>query len=55
MIMNLKFAMVKKFGDVNYTRLAKEIGKSRQAVYYAITNKKGFDTTRKLIIDWIAK
>lgn len=53
-ILNLKIAMVKKYGDVNYSRLAKEIGKTRQSIYYAIHNKPGFDETRKILINWIA-
>ncbi len=55
MLMNLKFAMVKRYGDINYSRLAKEIGKTRQSVYMAIRNFDGFDETRKLLINWIAQ
>ena len=50
--MNLKFAMVKKYGDVNFVKLSKELGISRQAIYYAINNKSGYDKTRQTLLDW---
>ena len=52
-LMNLKFVMVKKFGEVNYSRLAKEIGLSRQSIYKAINNAPGYNKTRQTILNWI--
>ena len=37
-IENLKVAMVRKYGSVNFKKLAEEIGFSRQSIYNAMKN-----------------
>lgn len=50
---NLKIAMVRKYGNVNYSRLAKELNISRISIYNAIKNKPYCDNIKKILKEWL--
>lgn len=50
----LKIAMIKKYGEVNYCRLAKELGTTRQSLYNYRTNRNDSVLESKLK-EWIKK
>ena len=52
-IENLKIAMVRKYGEVNFSKLAKEIGISRRSVYNAIQNKPYSDNIKVKLKEWL--
>lgn len=50
---NLKIAMVKKYGNVNYSRLAKELNISRISIWNAINNKPYCDNIKQALKNWL--
>ncbi len=50
---NLKIAMVRKYGEVNFSKLAKEIGVSRRSIYNAIKNNPYCDNIKKKLKEWL--
>lgn len=52
-IENLKIAMVRKYGEINYSRLAQEIGISRRSVYNAIQNRPYSDNIKIKLKEWL--
>lgn len=52
-IENLKIAMVRKYGCINFTRLAKEVGFSRQSIYNALENKAYTDNIKVKLKEWL--
>ncbi len=47
----LKIAMIKKFGNVNYTKLAKELSTTRQTIYNVRANL--FNDSESVLKNWI--
>lgn len=52
-IENLKIAMVRKYGQINYSKLAQELGISRRSVYNAIQNKPYSDNIKIKLKEWL--
>lgn len=52
-IESLKIAMVRKYGNVNYSRLAKDLNISRISIYNAIKNKPYCDNIKKMLKEWL--
>ena len=52
-IENIKIAMVRKYGSVNFKRLAEEIGISRQSIYNAIENKPYTENVKIKLKEWL--
>jgi len=50
---NLKIAMVRKFGEINYSKLANEINVSRVSIYNAVRNKPYTDNIKKKLKEWV--
>jgi len=50
---NLKIAMVRKYGCINFSKLANEIGISRQSIYNAMENKPYTDNIKIKLKEWL--
>lgn len=50
---NLKIAMVRKYGKINFSKLASEINVSRISVYNAVNNKPYSDNIKKKLKEWL--
>jgi len=46
----LKIAMIKKYGNVNYTKLAKELSTTRQTIYNVRANL--FNDSENMLREW---
>lgn len=49
----LKIAMVKRFGRIDYTKLAKELGTTRQTIYNVRTNFSKSTDKEQLVKNWL--
>ena len=52
-IENLKIAMIRKYGNVNIKRLAKEIGISRASIYNAMNNHPYSENIKVKLKEWL--
>lgn len=50
---NLKVAMVRKYGDVNFSKLARELNISRRSVYNAIQNRPYCENIKIKLKEWL--
>ena len=50
---NIKIAMVRKYGSVNFTKLAEELKISRQSIYNAIDNKPYTENIKVKLKEWL--
>lgn len=50
---NLKIAMVRKYGQINYSKLAIELGISRRSIYNALNNKPYCDNIKLKLKEWL--
>lgn len=50
---NLKIAMVRKYGKINYSKLAKELNITRASIYNAINNKPYCDNIKIKLKEWL--
>lgn len=54
--LRLKKMMLSVYGEVNYTRLASEVGSTRQSLYNMRTGRiNNSEATIKLVKDWMSK
>ena len=50
---NLKIAMIRKYGKVNFSILASELNISRQSIYNAIENKPYCENIKIKLKEWL--
>lgn len=50
---NIKIAMVRKYGSVNFKKLAEELKISRQSIYNAIENKPYTENIKIKLKEWL--